>query len=126
MNNGTNSAAAAAASGPGTLIGLAIAVLMIIALWKIFQKAAQPGWASIIPFYNTFVLFRIAGLNPWLFLLLLIPLVNIVIAIVVSLRLGATFGKSGVWSFFLLALFSVIGYLILGFGSDQYRKPALV
>jgi len=99
---------------------------MIVALWKIFQKAGEPGWAPVIPFYNTFTLFKIAGLNPWLFLLLLIPFVNIVVGIWVALKLGATFGKSGVWSFFLLVVFSVIGFLILGFSSDSYRKPTTV
>ena len=71
METNTDAAAVAAASVPGTIFGLVIAVLMIVALWKIFQKAGEPGWASIIPFYNAFTLFRIAGLNPWLFLLLL-------------------------------------------------------
>lgn len=125
MTPATDSAAALAAALPATLVSLVFAVLMIVAMWKIFQKAGEAGWASIIPFYNTFVLFRIAGMNPWLFLLLLIPLVNIVVAIMVSLKLGEAFGKSGLWSFFLLIVFSVIGFLILGFGSDSYRKPAL-
>ncbi len=120
-----NSAAAAAASLPATLFSLLFAILMVVALWKIFTKAGEPGWAAIIPFYNTYVGFRIAGLNPWLFLLLLIPFVNIVVAIIWALKLGAAFGKSGVWSFFLLVVFSVIGYLILGFGDATYRKPAL-
>ena len=124
--NNDDAAAAAAASVPGAIFGLIVGVLMIVALWKVFEKAGEPGWAAIIPFYNTFTLFRIAGLNPWLFLLLLIPVVNIVIAIWVALRLGAAFGKSGVWSFFLLAVFSLIGWFILGFGSDSYRKPASV
>jgi len=121
----TDNSAAAAASLPGTLFGLVIAVLVIVALWKIFTKAGEPGWAAIIPLYNTYVAFKIAGLNPWLFLLLLIPIVNIVMVIIWALKLGATFGKSGVWSFFLLVVFSVVGYLILGFGSATYRKPAL-
>jgi hypothetical protein len=126
METNTDPAAVAAASIPGAIFGLVIGVLMIVALWKIFQKAGEPGWASIIPFYNTFTLFKIAGLNPWLFLLLLIPFVNIVIAIWVALKLGAAFGKSGVWSFFLLVLFSLIGWLILGFGGDSYSKPVTV
>ncbi|HEX5334392.1 MAG TPA: DUF5684 domain-containing protein [Propionicimonas sp.] len=126
MNDDTNSAAALAASIPGTIFGIVIGVLMIVALWKIFEKAGEPGWAAIIPFYNTFTLFKIAGLNPWLFLLLLIPFVNIVVGIWAALKLGATFGKSGVWSFFLLVVFSLIGWLILGFGSDSYRKPVTV
>jgi len=122
----SDTAAAAGGSALGTIIYLVIAVVAIVALWKIFTKAGEPGWASIIPFYNTFTLFKIAGLNPWLFLLLLIPFVNIVIAIWVALKLGAAFGKSGVWSFFLLVVFSLIGWLILGFGSDVYRKPVTV
>jgi hypothetical protein len=127
MDYDPNSAAAAAAlSLPAILFSLLFGILMIVAFWKIFQKAGEPGWASIIPFYNSYVSFRIAGMNPWLFLLLLVPFVNIVVAIIWALKLGAAFGKSGVWSFFLLILFSVIGYLILGFGSATYRKPALV
>ena len=42
----------------------------------------------------------------------------------VAIKLGAAFGKGGGWSFFLLVIFSVIGFLILGFGSATYRKPA--
>jgi len=113
-------------STPVIIFSLAIGVLMIVALWKIFTKAGEAGWKSIIPFLNTFVLFRIAGLNPWLFLLMLIPFVNLVVWIVVSLKLGERFGKGTAWTIFLLIIFSVIGYLILGFGGDQYRRPAVV
>ena len=113
-------------STPVIIFSLVIGVLMIVALWKIFTKAGEAGWKSIIPFLNTFVLFRIAGLNPWLFLLMLIPFVNLVVWIVVSLKLGERFGKGTAWTIFLLIIFSVIGYLILGFGSDQYRRPAVV
>ena len=113
-------------STPVIIFSLVIGVLMIVALWKIFTKAGEAGWKSIIPFLNTFVLFRIAGLNPWLFLLMLIPFVNLVVWIVVSLKLGERFGKGTAWTIFLLIIFSVIGYLILGFGGDQYRRPAVV
>ena len=113
-------------STPMIIFSLALAVLMIVAMWKIFTKAGEAGWKSIIPFLNTFVLFRIAGLNPWLFLLLLIPLVNIVVWIVVSWQLGERFGKGPAWRIFLLIIFSTIGYLILGFGSAQYRPAPQV
>ena len=113
-------------STPVIIFSLVIGVLMIVALWKIFTKAGEAGWKSIIPFLNTFVLFRIAGLNPWLFLLMLIPFVNLVVWIVVSLKLGERFGKGTAWTIFMLIIFSVIDYLILGFGGDQYRRPAVV
>jgi len=122
MSPDTDSAAALL-SVPAIVVGLVLAVVMIVAMWKIFTKAGEAGWKSIIPIYDVYVLFRIAGLNPWLFLLLLIPVVNLVIAIVLALKLGEVFGKSAMWSIFLLVIFSTIGYLILGFGSAQYRRP---
>lgn len=123
MDPNTNDVAAALASAPVIILGIVLGVAMIVAMWKIFTKAGEAGWKSIIPIYNAFVLFRIAGLNPWMFLLMLIPLVNVVVAIVLSLKLGERFGKGAGWSIFLLVIFSTIGYLILGFGSDQYRRP---
>lgn len=106
------------------IIWLAIAVLLIASMWKMFTKAGEKGWASIIPFYNAYVEFRIAGLNPWLFLLLLIPFVNVIVSIWVSIKLGTQFGKSIVWSIFLLILFPFIGYPMLGFGSATYQPVA--
>jgi len=39
----------------------ALTILQIIATWLIYKKAGQPGWASIIPFYNFYVLLKIVG-----------------------------------------------------------------
>lgn len=39
---------------------LAMAVLSIIGCWKLYQKAGEPGWASIVPFYNTYKMSMIA------------------------------------------------------------------
>ena len=41
------------------VFGLAIVALSVIALWRIFEKAGAPGWASLIPLYNMHVLYRI-------------------------------------------------------------------
>jgi len=56
-----------------SIIALAISVLVIIATWKMFEKAGEPGWASLIPFYNVYVLFKISWGNGWYFLLSVIP-----------------------------------------------------
>ena len=53
------------------LIVLAIYVVYVIGLWFIFKKAGKQGWEAIIPFYNTWVLVEIAGLNWWWFLIIL-------------------------------------------------------
>ena len=62
--------------------------------WKVFTKAGQPGWAILIPFYNTYVLLKIVGRPGWWLVLMFIPLVNIVIAIIVAIDLAKSFGKS--------------------------------
>ena len=119
-----SNSANAALSLPVILVALGLSVLMIVAVWKVFTKAGEPGWASIVPIYNTYILTKISGYNPILFLLFLIPLVNVVFAIMVMLGLGRAFGKSTGWSIGLLVILNVIGMLILGFGKDEYRNPA--
>ena len=48
---------------------VALCIPVIIANWKLYKKAGKPGWASIVPFYSTWVLIEIAGLNWWYFLI---------------------------------------------------------
>ena len=107
------------------VIGFILYVITVIALWKVFTKAGHAGWLAIIPIVNLFVLTKIAGFSYWLGLLYLIPFVNIVLHIIVALRVGKAFGKGAGFSIFLLWLFSFIGYLILGFGSDTYDKSRI-
>ena len=42
-------------------INLAVMVLTIIASWIMYAKAGEPGWAAIVPFYSSYVRFKIAG-----------------------------------------------------------------
>lgn len=112
-------AALAAAFGTYGIVILIVSILVIVAQWKIFTKAGEHGWASIIPFYNNYVLFKIAMGNGWLFLLCLVPVVNFVILIVCMFKLAKAFGK-GVGFGFGLWLLGPIFMMILGFGSAEY------
>lgn len=69
------------ASPLATIISLALGVLLIVAMWMIFKKAGKPGWAAIVPFYNIYVEYEITWGSGWRFLLLLIPIYNIILAI---------------------------------------------
>lgn len=102
------------------LTWLALMVLTIVAMWKIFEKAGYEGWKAIVPLYNAYILFEIAGMNGWMFLLMMVPFVNIVMAVVVALGLAKAFGKSTTFGIFGLFFFSFIGYLILAFGDAKY------
>jgi hypothetical protein len=87
-----------------------ISVVMIIAHWKIYEKAGKPGWAAIVPIYNIIVLLEIVGKPVWWILLFLIPCVNIVFAIWTVNLLSKSFGQSEGFTVGLLLL----GINILG------------
>lgn len=110
-------------TGPGLIVWLAAVVLAVATMWKIFSKADEAGWKSLVPFYNTYTLLRIAGRNGWWFLLLGIPLVNLVLGIVVAIDLAKHFGKSTLFGIFGLILFPYIGALMLAFGDAKYVGP---
>ncbi|MDD2598174.1 MAG: DUF5684 domain-containing protein [Kiritimatiellae bacterium] len=103
-----------------TLIYLAVVLLMIISMWKVFSKANQPGWAILIPIYNTIVMIQIAGKPVWWFLLLFIPIVNVIIGIIILLEIAKKFGKGGGFAAGLIFL-PMIFWPILGFGSAEYE-----
>ncbi len=128
MINTYDNGQAVSSMGTGFAIGylifyLAIIVVTIIADWKIFTKAGKPGWASIVPFYNLYVTFEIAGMNGWMFLLTLIPIVNIVVLIMLCINLAKAFGKGAGFAVGLIFL-TTIFTLILAFGSAQYQGNA--
>lgn len=123
-STGIDSSAAAGIGIVGTIIYLAFIVFAVVVMWKVFVKAGQPGWAAIIPIYNIYVWLKVAGRPGWWLILFLIPIVNIVMALIVSMDISKSFGKDSVFGVVGLWLFSLIGYAILAFGGAQYRGPA--
>ncbi len=110
-----------AAFGMGAMIcWLIVVLLIIIGMWKVFEKAGKPGWAAIIPIYNVIVLLEITGKPIWWFILMLIPLVNLIVFIIVLVELARRFGKGVGYAIGLLIL-PFIFYPALGFGSAQYH-----
>lgn len=109
------------------LVGLALAVVTIAGLWKIFEKAGRPGWAAIIPFYNMYIVTEIAGRDILWFILLLVPCVNIVAAIMIWMDVAKNFGKDPIWGLGL-AFLGPIFVPLLGFGDARYQplpKPMM-
>lgn len=102
---------------------IAIIVLLIVAEWKIYEKAGKPGWACIIPIYNIIVLLEIIGKPWWWLFLMMIPLVNIIFVIWMMNLLSKSFGKDEGFTVGLILL-SIVFIPILGFGSAKYVGPA--
>lgn len=107
--------------GVAGILYLAIIILMIVSLWKIFAKAGKPGWACLVPIYNIIVLLEIVGRPIWWIILFFIPIANLVVAILIAIDLAKAFGK-GVGMAIGLILLPIIFYPVLGFGSATYQR----
>lgn len=99
-----------------------LGIFLIVAQWMVYEKAGKPGWACIIPIYNFLVLLEIVGKPWWWLLLMLIPFVNIVMAIIVYNNLSLSFGKTAGFTVGLILL-SFIFFPILAFGDAKYLGP---
>jgi hypothetical protein len=99
-------------------IPLAIFAVVIAGMWKVFEKAGQPGWAAIVPIYNMYVLVvEIAKKDMvWFLLSIFIPFA----AIVPMMDVAEKFGKERIYGLGLYFL-GFIFFPMLGFGDAKYR-----
>lgn len=100
------------------LVLLAVMILLVISIWKIFTKAGKPGWASLIPFYSTYVTCEIAGKEGWYMLLFFIPIVNFFATCSVFDGLSKNFGRTTGFTLGLI-FFPIIFIPILAFSKDE-------
>lgn len=118
-----NAAPAAAASSLILLFGCGalLIVILVVANYRIFTKAGEAGWKSLIPIYNLYVLIKIAGKPGWWLILLFIPLAGVVIYLLTMIALAERFGKGllfGLGLFFLGFIF----FPVLAFDGSQYES----
>lgn len=124
------------------LIAFICWIIQVIAYWKVFTKAGEAGWKSLIPFYNFYVQVKICapltifwiwlgctlascvlsflGSNAFVTILsYAVSLAIFVMTVFANLKLSKAFGH-GVGFAVGLILLNPIFLLILGFGSSQY------
>jgi ABC-type sulfate transport system permease subunit len=114
-----NDTAGAGASGMMTIVWLAVMILVLASLWRVYAKAGHPGWASLIPIYNVYVMLQIAGKPGWWLLMMFIPGLNVIFGILTVISFAKSFGKGGGFAAGLIFL-PFIFYPILGFGDVKY------
>lgn len=121
---------------------LVLLIIIIVSTWKLFTKAGQPGWAAIVPIYNSYILVQVARLPIYYFVIILVPmLVNIakvtvpepvdtVINIVtfitysyITYNVAKQFGK-GIGYTIGLVFLPFIFYPMLAFGDSVYLEQA--
>lgn len=132
------------------ILTLVMYVLTVVARWKVFAKAGIDGWKSIIPFYNTYLSYQLAGMNGWWCILIitasgystyvnqledkpslavsLIAIILGIIAIVFEFKRASGTAKAfskktgfAIGLFFLQPIFE----MILGFGDAKYQDPEI-
>ena len=118
----------AALAGAYFSVILFLLTVLLIANWKIFTKAGQPGWAVLIPIYNIYVYTQVLRRPKWWILLYFFGFVPFVgslaalfISVIDSIRMAKIFGKPPVFAVGLLLL-PFIFYLILAFGSADHDE----
>lgn len=118
QSNENNAAAARALGGAMLLIVFALAVAfyvyMSMALQTIARKTnTENDWMAWIPIANTFLALMIAKKPLWWFLLLLIPIVNIVFFIIVWMAIAEARAKPNWWGIMLIV--PIMNFIMPGY-----------
>lgn len=97
-------------------IGLIYYVLLIIAGWKVFEKAGEKGWKALIPIYNTYIFYKIVGMKKWFWAILV---TSFVVSFVTTLMGQGTQAQNmdlttgaGVFSFLLTLAMCIFAFVI--------------
>ena len=116
---------AAALGGMFMVLGvafLAIFALMAVSVWKIYEKAGQPGWAALVPFYNVVVWLQLVGKPVWYLALMFVPLANLYVAFGLPFWMSRCFGKSTGFAMGLIFL-PFVFYPMLALDESRYLGP---
>ncbi|HYW78965.1 MAG TPA: DUF5684 domain-containing protein [Thermoguttaceae bacterium] len=105
--------------GVASAINCVLVVAMFLGFWQVFRKADQPGWAAFVPIYNLVLMTRIGGFSAWWAVLCLVPGVNVLIYLGISVGIARRFGRGDLFGAGL-AFFPQVFYPILGFGGSKY------
>ncbi len=96
------------------VFGLAAYVYISLALQTIANKTGTANsWLAWIPIANVFLMLGVAKKPMWWFILFLIPLVNIVIAIMVWMAVAEARGKPNWWG--ILMIVPLVNLVVPGY-----------
>jgi len=103
--------------GMGALFPLAVYLFTAYCLYRIAERyKMEYSWFAFIPILNFVLMLQIVKKPVWWIILLIIPIVNIVIAIMVTYYFVKKLGKSGWWVILLMIPFvNIIAWGMLAF-----------
>ncbi len=96
----------------------------VVAQWRLFDKAGQPGWTCMVPILGQINYLKIVGRPASHLLLFLIPGYNIYLVIKVWIETAQSFGKRTIIDYVLVVLLNGLYILNLGMSYDTaYLGP---
>ncbi|EOR94230.1 Signal peptidase I [Arcticibacter svalbardensis MN12-7] len=104
-----------------TGIWLVIGILTIstlVGMWMLFEKANRKGWEALIPVYNMIVVLKITGRPLWWIILLLIPVINLIVALGLIVDFAKSYGKTSFPEHAGAVLFPFIIFPYWGFDAN--------
>jgi signal peptidase I len=93
-------------------------ITTIIALWKLFQLAGQPGWKALVPIYNFIVWLKIIKKPWWWIFLIITPGVNFLMYAIMCLLMAKSFNKRSLQQQTIAFLAGYIYLPYIAFQSD--------
>lgn len=108
------------------VLAIIIGFIGVVAQWRLYAKAGQPGIASIVPIWNFIVFLRIVGRPASHIFLFLIPIYGQLYMIPkVYIELCNSFGKKSIVDYILVIVFNGFYVLNLGLSYEaEYQGPA--
>jgi len=103
-----------------------ISFIAIVAQWKLYEKANQPGVACVVPIWNFIVFLRIVGRPASHMFLFFIPIYGQLYMIPkVYIELCNSFGKTSILDYVLIIIFNAFYVLNLGLSYEaEYIGPS--
>lgn len=81
---------------------LALYVITVIAYWQIFKKAGEKGWKSLIPLYNSYIMYKISWKTSMFWIMLILDIVYAVLACI------NVYAQNGILSFLSFAIYIAV------------------
>lgn len=121
-----------------------VIVFYIVGQWKMFSKAGEEGWKSLIPVYNYVILSKLVGVNPWwllvigiLYLCVMLPILNFIVAlpcmaayyyyfIILGIATARSYGKKDEWAIGFILMPWLFYFLVGNNKEDKYIGVAEV
>lgn len=107
-----------------TVLFIIFSLLSLVGLWKIFEKAGQPGWYVLVPFFNFYIWLKIVKKPLWWYIFLLIPFINVFMILLLIVETVKCFKKFTLWEQALGVIFPFAYLPYLGFSdTEKYIDP---